>query len=100
MIGRAIASESRSKFFSISASSLTSKWHGEGEKLVKTLFAVASVYQPSIIFIVSGHHTHLREVRCMHVHPICMVSNSCGMCLHVRCLHRMRSTRFSPSARK
>jgi hypothetical protein len=51
LIGKAIASESKSKFFSISASSLTSKWHGEGEKLVRTLFAVAQVYEPSIIFI-------------------------------------------------
>ncbi len=51
MIGKAIASEARAKFFSISASSLTSKWHGEGEKLVRTLFQVAAYYQPAIIFI-------------------------------------------------
>ena len=41
MIGKAIASESNSTFFSISASSLTSKWVGEGEKMVRTLFAIA-----------------------------------------------------------
>jgi SpoVK/Ycf46/Vps4 family AAA+-type ATPase len=51
MIGKAMAKEANAKFFSISASSLTSKWHGEGEKLVKTLFQVAAYYQPSIIFI-------------------------------------------------
>ncbi len=51
LIGKAIASEARARFFSISASSLTSKWHGEGEKLVRTLFAVAACYQPSVIFI-------------------------------------------------
>jgi SpoVK/Ycf46/Vps4 family AAA+-type ATPase len=51
MIGRAIASESNSTFFSISASSLTSKWVGEGEKMVRTLFAIALVRQPSVIFI-------------------------------------------------
>jgi SpoVK/Ycf46/Vps4 family AAA+-type ATPase len=44
MIGKAIASESNSTFFSISASSLTSKWVGEGEKLVKTLFAIAIIH--------------------------------------------------------
>lgn len=51
MIGRCIASQSNSTFFSISASSLTSKWVGEGEKLVRTLFTIASIKQPSVIFI-------------------------------------------------
>ena len=37
MIAKAIAHESEATFFSISASSLTSKWIGEGENLVKTL---------------------------------------------------------------
>eukprot|EP00742_Colponemidia_sp_Colp-10_P005658 GILJ01006048.1.p1 GENE.GILJ01006048.1~~GILJ01006048.1.p1 ORF type:complete len:674 (+),score=92.32 GILJ01006048.1:1592-3613(+) len=51
LIGKAIATESGATFFSISASSLTSKWVGEGEKMVRTLFAVASVHQPAVIFI-------------------------------------------------
>ena len=51
LIGKAIAHQSGATFFNISASSLTSKWIGEGEKLVRTLFAVASVHQPAIIFI-------------------------------------------------
>ena len=51
ILGKAIASESNSTFFSISASSLTSKWVGEGEKMVKTLFAIATIKQPSVIFI-------------------------------------------------
>jgi ATP-dependent 26S proteasome regulatory subunit len=38
LIGKAIASEAKATFFSISASSLTSKWVGEGEKMVRTLF--------------------------------------------------------------
>ena len=44
MIGKAIATESSSTFFSISASSLTSKWVGEGEKMVKTLFEIAAIH--------------------------------------------------------
>lgn len=51
MIGKCIASQANATFFSISASSLTSKWIGEGEKMVRALFAVATVHQPSVIFI-------------------------------------------------
>ena len=43
LLGKAIASEAQATFFSISASSLTSKWVGEGEKMVRTLFAIAEV---------------------------------------------------------
>ena len=32
-------------------SSLTSKWIGEGEKMVRALFAVATHLQPAVIFI-------------------------------------------------
>ncbi|XP_049932250.1 ATPase family AAA domain-containing protein FIGL1 isoform X2 [Nymphaea colorata] len=51
MIGKAIAGEAKATFFYISASSLTSKWIGEGEKLVRALFAVASCRQPAVIFV-------------------------------------------------
>ena len=51
LIGKAIACNISATFFSISASSLTSKWIGESEKLVKALFAVAQAAQPSVIFI-------------------------------------------------
>ncbi|XP_039304840.1 fidgetin-like protein 1 isoform X2 [Solenopsis invicta] len=51
LIGKCIASQSKSTFFSISASSLTSKWIGDGEKMVRALFAVARVHQPSVVFI-------------------------------------------------
>ncbi|KAH8046617.1 AAA ATPase-like protein [Aureococcus anophagefferens] len=51
LIGRAIASSSGATFFSISASSLMSKWIGESEKLVRTMFAVAGHKEPSVVFI-------------------------------------------------
>ncbi|XP_046442315.1 spastin-like isoform X2 [Daphnia pulex] len=51
LLARAVASESSAKFFNISASSLTSKYVGEGEKLVRALFGVARELQPSIIFV-------------------------------------------------
>ena len=51
LIGKAVAHQTGATFFSISSSSLTSKWIGEGEKTVRVLFALAAYYQPSVIFI-------------------------------------------------
>ncbi|CAH0395767.1 unnamed protein product [Bemisia tabaci] len=51
LLARAVATSCNATFFSISAASLTSKYVGEGEKLVRSLFAVARELQPSIIFV-------------------------------------------------
>lgn len=51
LIGKAIASQCSATFFSISASTMVSKWAGEGEKTVRALFEVARHMQPSVVFI-------------------------------------------------
>lgn len=51
LLARAIATECSATFFNISAASLTSKYVGDGEKLVRALFSVARKMQPSIIFM-------------------------------------------------
>jgi len=50
LLARAVASVGRTRFFHISASSLVSKFHGESERLGRTLFAMARHYAPSVVF--------------------------------------------------
>ena len=50
-VAAAVAAESQATFFSISAATLVSKHLGEGERLVRALFAVARERAPSIIFV-------------------------------------------------
>ncbi|KAI3438833.1 hypothetical protein D9Q98_001250 [Chlorella vulgaris] len=74
MLGKAIATNISAVFFSISASSLVSKWMGEGEKLVRALFAVAAHVAPAVIFIdevdsllsarkADGEHESMRRLK-------------------------------------
>jgi len=51
MLVRAAAHESGSHFFVVTSSAVTSKFLGEAEKLVKTLFQVAHELAPSILFL-------------------------------------------------
>jgi len=53
MLVKALAYESRQStmFFSCTSASLSSKWHGEGEKIVSLLFQIAREASPSIIFL-------------------------------------------------
>jgi hypothetical protein len=51
MLARAVASKYGFSFFSISASSISSKWQGDSERNVKALWAVAQELAPSIIFL-------------------------------------------------
>ena len=61
LLARAVSSMNDVTFFGCSSATLTSKWRGEGEKLVRCLFAMARHYAPLLLKVrssVQGRGSH------------------------------------------
>ena len=51
MLAKALAHESGACFINLHISTLTEKWYGDSNKLVKAVFSLARKLQPTIVFI-------------------------------------------------
>ncbi|KAL2153368.1 hypothetical protein VTH82DRAFT_4523 [Thermothelomyces myriococcoides] len=51
MLAKAVARESGASFINLHISTLTEKWYGDSNKLVRAVFSLAKKLQPAIIFI-------------------------------------------------
>ncbi|KAH6635186.1 P-loop containing nucleoside triphosphate hydrolase protein [Chaetomium sp. MPI-SDFR-AT-0129] len=51
MLAKAVARESGASFINLHISTLTEKWYGDSNKLVRAVFSLAQKLQPAIIFI-------------------------------------------------
>ncbi|KAF4584255.1 ATPase family AAA domain-containing protein 1 [Ophiocordyceps camponoti-floridani] len=51
MLAKAMARESKASFINLHISTITEKWYGDSNKIVRAVFSLARKMQPSIIFV-------------------------------------------------
>ena len=103
LLAKAVATECKTAFFNVTASTLASKWRGESERLVRMLFDMARYHAPSVIFFdeidalagargAANEHEASRRVKTELLVQMDGVGSSNGECLDTSTLLRVLAT--------